>query len=112
MTEEQIQKYRDYPKGKKMHLYGYSSCSTSKTLAMSFASDDPENQKKAVLYHIVWEENANGSRCFIMDSSVSAYCEEQEILLYDGVEMSVESVAEENHNGKNIIVIHLRAASY
>jgi hypothetical protein len=91
MTEEQIQKYRDYPKDMEMRLFGYSSCSTSKNLAMSFANDDAENQKKAVLYHIIWRKyKFDAARsCFIMDSSVSAYCEEQEILLYDGVRMYV-----------------------
>merc|ERR1712086_1206589 len=83
MTEQQIQKYRDYPKGKKMALFGYTSCSTSKNLAILFANDEKQNQKKAVLYHIKWKKNIANSRCatercFVMDSTVSAFCDEQE----------------------------------
>jgi hypothetical protein len=108
MTEQQIQKYRDHV-GKQMHLFGYTSCSTSKNLAITFANDEEQNQKKAVLYHIKWYMCNAALHCFVMDSTVSAFCDEQEVLLYDGVYMKVNSVGEEFSGGKQLIVIHLTA---
>ena len=83
MTEAQIQKYRDaIPKGKSIQLFGHTSCSKSIKLALGWANANED--KKPVLYHIVWSSSCAKWNCYVMDKTVSAYPNEKEVLLRDG----------------------------
>ena len=51
-------------------------------VALRFAN--AKEDKKPVLYHIVWSTYAAKCDCYVMDKTVSAYPNEKEVLLADG----------------------------
>ena len=68
-------------------LHGYTSCSLSKNIAMSFAWENSNSGHKKVLFHFKWKSDWNA---FYMNAG--AYDYEKEVLLYDGTRVMVDSV--------------------
>jgi hypothetical protein len=71
-----------------MSIFGFISTSTSEKIAISFANDDISDPKKcnhkhATVYHIKWTYGLY--KCWYYDGDSSAYTEEKEILLVDGM---------------------------
>ena len=88
-----------------MSIFGYISCSTSENLAVSFANSKPSLAKHATVYHIHWTRGLNW--CWYFDES--AYPEEKEILLRDGMTFEVLSVEYKTMEGKQIVYIKLKS---
>ena len=68
-----------------------------------------KEDKKPVLYHIVWKSGAAKSFCYVMDKTVSAYPNEKEVLLMDGMGYTVKSVEDVMIEGKSLTQITLKA---
>ena len=69
-------------------------------VALRFAN--AKEDKKPVLYHIVWRSDFAKMACYVMDKTVSAYPNEQEVLLMDGMEYYVKSVKDVTIEGKSL----------
>ena len=88
MTQAEIKEYQamvgtyEY-----IRLFGYTSCSLAKSAALGFAWEKPETGHSKVLFHIKW--NLNWYNYFL---DGGAYDYEQEVLLFDGAMLTVESV--------------------
>ena len=67
---------------------------------MRFAN--AKEDKKPVLYHIVWRSGNAKLFCYVMDKTVSAYPNEKEVLLKDGMEIYVKSVKDVFLEGKSV----------
>ena len=94
-----------------MALFGYTSCSLSKNVALSFTNDEEQSRKKAVLYQIEWTKGAFAVlNCYILDATVSSYENEKEVLIFDGFGLFIDSIEEETINGKNLTIINLKAS--
>ena len=78
-----------------IRLFGYTSCSLARSQALNFAWEKPETGHTKVLFHIKWNWPLQN---YFLDGG--AYDYEQEVLLYDGVELKVESVAEIKEDDK------------
>ena len=90
MTAAEILEYVSMAgKGKAITLHGYTSCSLDQRVAMSFAWDDHETSHTKVLVHFKWMSKYNA---YYMDAG--AYDFEEEVLLWDGALVYVESVQE------------------
>ena len=59
-----------------IRLFGFTSCSLSKSAALSFAWEKPETGYTKVLFHIKWKDHNNN---YFLDGG--AYDYEQEVLL-------------------------------
>jgi len=69
-----------------------------------------KEDKKPVLYHIVWKSGMFAKRhCYVMDKTVSAYPNEKEVLLRDGKSYTVKSVEDVMIEGKSLTQITLKA---
>ena len=64
----------------RLSLYGFSSCSTSEDLAVSYANSDASKGLQATLYNSHWKMGAIS--CSLLDDS--KYPEEKEVLIRDG----------------------------
>ena len=69
-------------------------------VALRFAN--AKEDKKPVLYHIVWKSIAVKNGCYVMDKTVSAYPNEKEVLLRDGCRYYVKSVEDLMIEGKSL----------
>ena len=76
-------------------------------VALRFAN--AKEDKKPVLYHIVWRSGGAKYYCYVMDKTVSAYPNEKEVLLMDGMEYTVKSVEDVMIEGKSLTQITLKA---
>ena len=77
-------------------------------VALRFAN--AKEDKKPVLYHIVWKSYGNPKDfCYVMDKTVSAYPNEKEVLLMDGMLYYVKSVEDVMIEGKSLTQITLKA---
>ena len=76
-------------------------------VALRFANANED--KKPVLYHIVWSSDDPKYWCYVMDKTVSAYANEQEVLLKDGMFYYVKSVEDVMIEGKSLTQITLKA---
>ena len=74
---------------------------------MRFAN--AKEDKKPVLYHIVWSSSLAKLNCYVMDKTVSAYPNEKEVLLVDGMFYTVKSVEDVMIEGKSLTQITLKA---
>ena len=74
---------------------------------MRFAN--AKEDKKPVLYHIVWRSWGTKLNCYVMDKTVSAYPNEKEVLLKDGKKYIVKSVEDVMIEGKSLTQITLKA---
>jgi hypothetical protein len=124
LNDKQIKQYQDYV-GKKIEtdeypgeqygakigdpdtlaMYGFISTSTSCESAVSFANPDPSQDKQAVLYHIKWTKGLVA--CWYLDDS--AYPDEKEVLIMDGMTFQVLSVKKETVLDKELILIKLKS---
>ena len=86
-TEEETNKYV-LAKGKKISLFGYTSTSLQKKIALRYAWQNQYSGHHKVLFHIKW--NSIGYQYYYLNAG--AYDHEKEILLNDGVMVRVESV--------------------
>jgi len=84
-----------------MSLFGYTSTSLIEDSALSFAKSDLNKDKHATLYHIKYTLGLNC--CWYYDDS--AYPEEKEVLLMDGMEFFVLSVSKKTINEKHVVLI-------
>ena len=78
--------------GTNTHLIGYTSTSTNRQVAMSFAVDKVPPEHLPVMYHIKYKSDRG---LFDMSAGFSAYSDEKEVLLQDGLEYQVCSVDQE-----------------
>jgi len=102
LTSSQIKQYEDHVvSGKRMSLFGYTGTSLIEDIALSFAKSDLNKDKHATLYHIKW--NKGLKFCWYYDDS--AYPEEKEVLLMDGMRFSVLSVSKKTINEKHVVLI-------
>ena len=76
-------------KGKDIQLFGYTSTSVDKNLALTFAWQNQHSGHHKVLFHIKWK-SPNGFHYYYLNAG--AYDHEKEVLLKDGVVLTVESV--------------------
>ena len=76
-------------------------------VALRFAN--AKEDKKPVLYHIVWRSYYAKESCYVMDKTVSAYPNEKEVLLMDGKSYTVKSVEDVMIEGKSLTQITLKA---
>ena len=74
-------------KGKKIQLFGYTSTSPDKNVALKFAWQNQHSGHHKVLFHIKWD---CGTHYYYLNAG--AYDHEKEVLLVDGVVLIVESV--------------------
>ena len=85
-------------KGKDIRLFGYTSTSVDKNLALKFAWQNQHSGHHKVLFHIKW----NSRRAYYY-LNAGAYDHEKEVLLVDGAKFTVESVEEVlDTNGKKL----------
>ena len=85
-------------KGGPIQLFGYTSTSLDKNLALTFAWQNQHSGHHKVLFHIKW--NCIGAYYYL---NAGAYDHEKEVLLLDGVVLTVESVEEVlDTNGKKL----------
>ena len=85
-------------KGKKIRLFGYTSTSLDKDAALKFAWQNQHSGHHKVLFHIKW--NCPLGYYYL---NAGAYDHEKEVLLVDGVDLTVESVEEVlDTNGKKL----------
>ena len=86
-------------KGKDIRLFGYTSTSVDKNLALKFAWQNQHSGHHKVLFHIKW--NSPYGEYYYLNAG--AYDHEKEVLLLDGVRLTVESVEEVlDTNGKKL----------
>ena len=65
---------------------------------------------RPVLIHVRWMEYGNPkSYCYIMDQTVTAYPNEHEVIIQNGVQFKVLQVEEANIEGKSVVKITLEA---
>ena len=96
-TEEETNKYV-LAKGKGIQLFGYTSTSPDKNVALKFAWQNQHSGHHKVLFHIKWKSSA-----FYYYLNAGAYDHEKEVLLVDGAFLTVESVEEVlDTNGKKL----------
>ena len=93
MTAKEIKQYSDMV-GKKgrdgfIFLFGYTSCSLDKGVAFSFAWNNQKTGHSKVLFQIKWKRE---SHAYFLDAG--AYDYEEEVLIYDGASLLVDSVEE------------------
>lgn len=92
MTLEEIDEYKQcVGKGERggIQLFGYTSCSLKKDEALKFAWENQHTGHQKVLFHIKWTDR---DMHYFLNSG--AYDQEEEVLLYDGVNLKVNSVLE------------------
>ena len=75
-------------KGEEIRLFGYTSTSVDKDVALKFAWKNKDSGHHKVLFHIKW--NSDGYDYYYLNAG--AYDHEKEVLLKDGVPLRVESV--------------------
>jgi len=86
-------------KGKTIQLFGYTSTSPDKNMALKFAWQNKDSGHHKVLFHIKWK-SVGGYYYYL---NAGAYDHEKEVLLVDGVCLTVESVEEVlDTNGKKL----------
>ena len=104
MTEEEIQEFNSYVGRDNIQLFGFTSTSTSKDQAMSFAWEDNTTGKSKVLFQINW---ACDTHHYFLNAGLYDY--EQEIVLLDGAPLFVlevrEIVNEKNVKQHTLIVL-------
>ena len=86
MTDKEIKEYQDAV-GNWIRLFGYTSTSLSKNEAEGFAWKNQHSGHNKVLFHIKLKR----TNCYYF-LNAGAYDHEQEVLLFDGVTLSVWSV--------------------
>jgi len=89
----------------RLSLYGFSSCTTSEDIAVSYANSDASKGLEATLYNIHWKLGTDC--CSLLDNS--KYPEEKEVLITDGMVFQVLSVERKFHKGKHLVIISLEA---
>ena len=114
LTKEELQKYRDLiGKTEKniwgdevpalMALTGFISTSLDRAQAETFAWSNQDTGHEATLFEIMWKCEAG---YYVMD--MSAFPEEKEVLLYDGMKfevMSVDQIKDKNGKTLNLVVL-------
>ena len=95
MTAEEINQYKEMIGKKevggdaKVTLHGYTSTSLQKSIALTFAWEEPKTGHQKVLFHFKWMKKSDA---YFLDAG--AFDHEKEVLLYDGAKLIVESVEE------------------
>ena len=90
-----------------MALTGFTSTSMKRPAAESFAWSNEDSGHQATLFQIIWKTNGG---YFLMD--MSAFPDEEEVLLFDGTRFEVVSVQSDVKNGKPFHVIVLKCDFY
>jgi len=86
-------------KDKEIQLFGYTSTTLDKNAALKFAWQNKDSGHHKVLFHIKWK-SFGGCYYYL---NAGAYDHEKEVLLLDGVLLTVESVEEVlDTNGKKL----------
>ena len=86
-----------------MTITGFISTSLDRKQAEGFAWSNPDTGHEATLFEIMWKHN-----CLYYVMDMSAYPDEQEILLYDGCSfevISVDKIKDQNGQPLNHIVL-------
>ena len=110
MTASEIDEYRqllgtkDYTYG--INLHGYTSCSLSKSIAQSFAWADLKTGHSKVLFHIKWK---NSSQAYFLNGGAMDH--EEEVLLYDGTRVLIESIEEVNDSNNKLLYTQITLKS-
>ena len=100
MTLAEIKEYKDNI-GKRINLFGYTSCSLDKNAAEKFAWENTDSGHHKVLFNIKWESDFLN---YYMNAG--AYDHEEEVLLLDGVNVIVISVKDvKDENEKKIYTL-------
>ena len=93
MTADEINQYKERV-GKTdladmVTLHGYTSTSLQKSVALTFAWEEPNTGHQKVLFHFKWMSKWEA---YFLDAG--AFDHEKEVLLNDGADLIVESVEE------------------
>ena len=91
-TQEQIDEYKGM-KDCDVSLKGFSSASMNRDIAIKFALEDVRDAQKPVLLQIDWRGIEDHFR--LNSNQFSAYPNEEEILLNDGLSMKVIDIQDE-----------------
>ena len=86
MTLKEIQDYKDSIE-QDVTLFGFTSTSLKKEQALGFAWENKGSGHTKVLFHIKWKDEL---RHYYVNAG--AFDHEEEVLLYDGTKLKVESV--------------------
>ena len=87
MTEEEVKEFQKHVGGNKIQLFGYTSTSICQVQAMSFAWENKTTGHSKVLFQINWNDEF---KHYYLNAG--AYDYEEEIVLYDSVELYVIEV--------------------
>ena len=87
MTNEEINEFKSHLGKKEIQLWGYTSTSTSRNQAMTFAWENETTGHQKVLFKILWHRK---NKHYYLDAG--AYDYEHEIVLYDSVKLKVLEV--------------------
>ena len=90
MTENEIGEFRTFLRSRFISLFGYTSTTTDRDVAMGFAWENEVSGHRKVLFEIKW---MNQYLHFYLDGG--AYDYEQEIVLLDAVQLYVWEVRDE-----------------
>ena len=88
----------DYAAGRTIHLPGYTSTSKEKSIALSFAFQCLIDDQVPVIFEIAFKDR---SGLFELTDGFSAYPEEGEVLLQDGLKYRVFSNQEKQTKDTN-----------
>ena len=84
----------DYVVGESIHLPGYTSTSKDMSVALNFALKELKEDQVPVILEITFKGN---SGLFELTQGYSAYPEEDEILLQDGLKYKISSKEEQEN---------------
>ena len=102
-----IVKYDGYFEDGYSALTGFISTSMDRKAAESFAWSSKDSGHQQTIFEIMWKY-AHGY--YVMD--MSAFPDEQEVLLFDGSRFEVVSVTQTQHKGEVLNVIVLKFELY
>lgn len=87
-----------------INLTGYTSTSLNLDVAKEFAFSDLEEDKVAVIYNIVFNDDEG---LFSMNDRRFTAFEEEEVLLQDGLEYRIVSIEEKEDQDLNIPYVNI-----
>ena len=104
LPSEEIARYEI---GKLLNLRGYTSATTTRSVAIGFAVDKLQADLCPVLYNIKF--TGDEGLFYMSDENYSAFKDEDEILIQDGFDYRINSITEFNHDdtGQKITEIQL-----
>lgn len=107
MLDSEIQVYREKAGKDGIYLRGFTNLTRDRRVAVFSAWTDQNSQGKPVLFEIALYKSKSG--WFILDSiELTAFPDEQEIIVKDGWPFFVKKVQEIKEGGQTMIVITLQ----